>query len=78
SVSNYNDDNNANPYRDKSSFDPCPNGWRIPSMLVANLGNSSYIDDLRVDFSPFGIKNNISKNVFETNKYHIIKPNDSN
>lgn len=78
SISNYNDDNNANPYRDKSSFDPCPNGWRIPSMLVANLGNTSYIDDLRVDFSPFGIKNNIGKNVFEANKYHIIKPNDSN
>lgn len=75
---NYNADNNANPYRDKSSFDPCPNGWRIPSVLVSNLGNGSYIDDLRIDFSPFGIKNNIGRNVFETNKYHIIKPNDSN
>ena len=24
------------PYRDKSSYDPCPNGWRVPSMLRAN------------------------------------------
>jgi len=72
----YNTDNSANPYRDKSAFDPCPNGWRIPSVLVSNLGNVSYIDDLRVDFSPFGIKNNIHKNVFEANNYHIIKPND--
>ncbi|MGE8556065.1 MAG: T9SS type A sorting domain-containing protein [Chryseobacterium jejuense] len=71
-------DNSANPYRDKSSFDPCPNGWRIPSVLVANLGDTSYIDNVRVDFSPFGIKNNISINTFEANKYHIIKPNDNN
>lgn len=75
---NYNEDSNAKPYRDKSSFDPCPNGWRIPSMLIANIGNGSYIDDVRLDFSPFGIKNNIRKDVFEANKYHIIKPNDNN
>ncbi|WP_165585113.1 T9SS type A sorting domain-containing protein [Chryseobacterium sp. FH2] len=74
----YNNDNSANPYRDKSAFDPCPNGWRIPSVLVSNLGNGNYIDDLRVDFSPFGIKSNIHKDVFEANKYHIIKPNDNN
>lgn len=74
----YNTDSSAKPYRDKSSFDPCPNGWRIPSMLIANIGNGSYIDDTRIDFSPFGIKNNIRKNLFETNKYHIIKPNDNN
>ncbi len=38
---NYNDDSNAKPYQDKSSYDPCPNGWRIPSMLVANLASQS-------------------------------------
>jgi len=70
----YNTDDKAKPYRDKSSYDPCPNGWRIPSMLVANLASGSYIDDIRIDFSPFGVKTNMAKNVFETNKYHIIKP----
>jgi len=73
----YNNDSSAKPYRDKSPYDPCPNGWRIPSMLVANLGSSSYIDDIRVDFSPFGVKTNIGKNAFEANKYHIIKPTDA-
>lgn len=70
----YNTDDKAKPYRDKSSYDPCPNGWRIPSMLVANLASGSYVDDIRVDFSPFGVKTNMAKNVFETNNYHIIKP----
>lgn len=70
----YNTDDKAKPYRDKSSYDPCPNGWRIPSMLVANLASGSYVDDIRIDFSPFGVKTNMAKNVFETNKYHIIKP----
>ncbi|SHM87275.1 Por secretion system C-terminal sorting domain-containing protein [Chryseobacterium carnipullorum] len=73
----YNNDSQARPYRDKSPYDPCPNGWRIPSMLVANLGSQSYIDDIRIDFSPFGVRTNMAKNVFETNKYHIIKPNDT-
>lgn len=70
----YNTDDKAKPYRDKSSYDPCPNGWRIPSMLVANLASGSYVDDIRIDFSPFGVKTNMAKNVFETNNYHIIKP----
>ncbi|PWN58790.1 T9SS type A sorting domain-containing protein [Chryseobacterium viscerum] len=73
----YNTDDKAKPYRDKSSYDPCPNGWRIPSMLIANLASASYVDDIRIDFSPFGVKTNMSKNVFETNKYHIIKPTDA-
>lgn len=73
----YNNDSSAQPYRDKSPYDPCPNGWRMPSMLVANLASQSYIDDIRVDFSPFGVRTNMSKNVFETNKYHIIKPTDN-
>jgi hypothetical protein len=72
----YNEDSSAQPYRDKSTYDPCPNGWRMPSMLVANLGSQSYIDDIRVDFSPFGVQTNMSKNTFEANKYHIVKPTD--
>lgn len=73
----YNNDTSARPYRDKSSYDPCPNGWRMPSMLVANLASQTYVDDIRLDFSPFGVRTNMAKNVFETNKYHIIKPTDN-
>lgn len=73
----YNTDDKTKPYRDKSSYDPCPNGWRMPSALVANLASSSYVDDIRIDFSPFGVKTNMAKNVFETNKYNIIKPTDA-
>lgn len=75
---NYNNDSSAKPYQDKSSYDPCPNGWRIPSMLVANLASQTYIDDVRIDFSPFGVRTNMGKSSFETNKYHIIKPTDTN
>ncbi|MET3539130.1 T9SS type A sorting domain-containing protein [Chryseobacterium limigenitum] len=75
---NYNIDDGAKPYRDKSSFDPCPNGWRIPSVLVANLGSTTYADNIRVDFSPFGVRTNMGKDLFETNKYHVIKPTDAN
>lgn len=75
--SNYNDDASAQPYKSKSAYDPCPNGWRIPSALVANLASSTYVDDIRVDYSPFGVRTNMSKNVFETNNYHKIKPNDA-
>ncbi|UKB83617.1 T9SS type A sorting domain-containing protein [Chryseobacterium sp. MEBOG06] len=73
----YNSDDSAKPYRDKSSYDPCPNGWRVPSVLVANQASSSYVDDIRIDFSPFGVKTNMAKNVFENNKYYIIKPTDA-
>lgn len=41
------------PYRNKSSFDPCPNGWRLPSVLVA-----SSTKNVRMDFTPFGPKVN--------------------
>lgn len=75
--SNYNSDDSARPYRGKSSYDPCPNGWRIPSALVANLASQSYVDDIRIDFSPFGVKTNMAKNAFEANNYHIIKPTDA-
>uniref|UniRef100_A0AAU6WPQ9 Uncharacterized protein n=1 Tax=Chryseobacterium endophyticum TaxID=1854762 RepID=A0AAU6WPQ9_9FLAO len=74
---NYNADDAGAPYRNKSSYDPCPNGWRIPSVLVANLASGSYVDDIRVDYSPFGVRTNTPKNVFESNNYHIIKPTDS-
>lgn len=75
---NYNSDTGARPYRNKSSYDPCPNGWRIPSVLVANLTSGTYVDDIRIDFSPYGVRTGLSKNTFEFNKYHIIKPTDSN
>lgn len=74
----YTSDASSAPYRNKSSFDPCPNGWRIPSMLVANLASGGYVDNIRVDFSPFGTRTNMGKNAFESNGYHIIKPNDNN
>ncbi|MBK1895097.1 T9SS type A sorting domain-containing protein [Chryseobacterium paridis] len=76
--STYNTDASAQPYRDKSAYDPCPNGWRIPSALVANLASTGYVDDIRVDFSPFGVRTNTGKDVFESNGYHIIKPTDAN
>lgn len=41
------------PYRNKSSYDPCPNGWRLPSVLVA-----SSTKNVRMDFTPFGAKVN--------------------
>lgn len=76
-ATDYNNDSSAAPYRDKSPFDPCPNGWRIPSMLVANLASAAYVDDVRIDYSPFGVRANLGKNTFEANGYHIIKPNDA-
>jgi len=39
------------PYRNKSSYDPCPNGWRLPSVLAASASKN-----LRMDFTPFGPK----------------------
>ncbi len=51
---NYNESTSAKPYRQKSSYDPCPNGWRMPSFLVAHATN-----EVRVDYSPFGVKVNI-------------------
>ena len=75
---NYNFFSSNAPYRDKSPFDPCPNGWRIPSMLVPNLASGSYVDDIRIDYSPFGVQTTTGKNAFEASGYHIIKPNDTN
>ncbi|WP_137904749.1 T9SS type A sorting domain-containing protein [Chryseobacterium sp. 2VB] len=73
----YNSDSSAKPYRDKSSYDPCPNGWRVPSMLVANLASSAYVDDIRIDFSPFGFRTNMPKNIYEANQYYVVKPTDA-
>ncbi|MCY0969102.1 PKD domain-containing protein [Chryseobacterium wangxinyae] len=56
--SNYNFNSQRKPYKNKSSYDPCPNGWRIPSLLIANLGNYSYVNDVRIDYSPFGLNPN--------------------
>jgi len=77
-IADYNNSDNAAVYKDKSSFDPCPNGWRIPSMLTANLASTSYVDDIRIDFSPFGVQTSLGRDVFESNGYHIIKPNNTN
>ncbi|WP_312074725.1 T9SS type A sorting domain-containing protein [Chryseobacterium sp.] len=74
---NYNADTSAAPYRRKSPFDPCPNGWRLPSMLVANLASPNYVDDVRIDFSPFGVRTTLGKSAFESAGYHIIKPTDA-
>ncbi|WP_449400332.1 hypothetical protein [Chryseobacterium wanjuense] len=74
---NYNADASAQPYRSKSPYDPCPNGWRMPSVLVANLASSTYVDDIRIDYSPFGVRTNMGRNTFEANNYHKIKPTDA-
>ncbi|SIP93426.1 Por secretion system C-terminal sorting domain-containing protein [Chryseobacterium sp. RU37D] len=74
----YKNDSDAQPYKNKSSYDPCPNGWRVPSVLTANEASTNYIDDIRIDFSPFGVRTNMGKNDFEANKYQIIKPTDAN
>ncbi len=60
------------PYNDKSSFDPCPNGWRVPSMLVSSEGGWDYQDNVRMDYSPFGYKTdtphkNINVTILPTN-----------
>ena len=44
------------PYQDKSSYDPCPNGWRVPSVLVANTTLGGENRDIPMILSPFGPK----------------------
>ena len=80
STQNYHNYNsNARPYRNKSSYDPCPNGWRIPSMLIANISNWDYTDNVRLDYSPFGLKDDATtKDAFIAANNHIVKPNDTN
>ena len=67
---------NPSPYRNKSSYDPCPNGWRVPSVLVADRGNWGYQDDIRIDFSPFGFRSDRWNFGFKESKSNIIKPTD--
>ena len=61
------------PYHDKSSYDPCPNGWRVPSVLTANrtLGEGFvYSTNIPMEFSPYGPKTKEHNN----NKLYTIKP----
>lgn len=53
-------------YKTKSSYDPCPNGWRIPSDLSAN-GD-------KMNFSPWGVDYEITTSDFVSGKYNILKP----
>lgn len=67
---NYN--SQRQPYNNKSSFDPCPNGWRVPSMLVNSEGGWDYQDNVRTDYSPFGYKidtpnKDLNTNILPTN-----------
>ncbi|MDR2204655.1 MAG: T9SS type A sorting domain-containing protein [Flavobacteriaceae bacterium] len=68
----------ARPYQNKSPYDPCPNGWRIPSALSANLAiDDTYLDKVRVDFSPFGVRTSTQYQTFLNNDYEKIKPTDA-
>ncbi len=70
-----NNPNSDKVYKDKSPYDPCPNGWRIPSMLQANTtGTGTYDDQVRVDFSPFGPMTSMTNHDFIAQNHHIIKP----
>lgn len=56
-------------YELKSPFDPCPNGWRIPSHLGRNTVNNIH--------SPFGRKNSGTND--DTNPdYNMFYPNQQN
>ncbi|MDO5614630.1 MAG: T9SS type A sorting domain-containing protein [Cruoricaptor ignavus] len=69
------------PYQTKSFYDPCPNGWRIPSMLVAHSSSDGWGTKdvgIRLDYSPFGLGSNIPAKNFEAQKHHIVKPVDNN
>ncbi|MCU7581436.1 T9SS type A sorting domain-containing protein [Riemerella anatipestifer] len=76
-----NADSSIKPYQTKSYFDPCPNGWRMPSVLVSHTTSDGWgTKDLgiRLDYSPFGFKTNITTKTFEMLKHHIIKPTNEN
>lgn len=77
---------NLNSYKSKSSYDPCPNGWRIPSMMVSNRTHNGFTSDsntpdsdksIRIDYSPFGVKTTNRVHQFEQSGHHIIKPTDN-
>lgn len=82
-VPSYNFNSQRKAYNNKSSYDPCPNGWRIPSMLTAAQGRyvsvngqTVAIDDVRIDYSPFGIAPNqgINNHLFSPNYSLPINP----
>ena len=62
-----------NTYKEKTSYDPCPNGWRIPSHLNNTDGTTSY-------FSPWGRNRNrwIGGSSPDKPVYSSIKPTDVN
>ena len=75
----------AQSYKTKAYYDPCPNGWRIPSMLTAWYGTSG----LPLNFSPFGPKTSTPAQSFYNSAstlqlgssptyYGILKPNYNN
>lgn len=65
-------------YLTKSFYDPCPNGWRLPSHATANPWDESIGKGIKLKFSPWGLDDEISNSDFENNKYNNIKPNDNN
>lgn len=50
---NYNDATANKDYKNKAVFDPCPNGWRIPSMTTTLVGTTG----MYFNYSPFGFNN---------------------
>ncbi len=75
------------PYKNKAFYDPCPNGWRIPSMLSTFAGYSG----MPLNRSPFGPKSNDTSDIYYTTSsvsntlkiganpyYGFIKPNYNN
>lgn len=62
-----------NTYKVKTSYDPCPNGWRIPSHLNNTAGTTSY-------FSPWGRNRNrwIGGTSPDKPSYFTIKPTATN
>ncbi|SHL34830.1 hypothetical protein SAMN05444360_101230 [Chryseobacterium carnipullorum] len=76
-----------NVYRNKEKYDPCPNGWRIPSMLTT----FAYYSGIPLNRSPFGPKSNDNADIYYTTNsvsntlkiganpyYGFIKPNYNN
>jgi hypothetical protein len=87
-TNDHNSDSNAKSYKNKSSYDHCPNGWRIPSMLAPDFGyhvfnpwteSVIHIRNLRFDFSPFGPKTNIDNSTLikDAGYYYLVPPKDN-
>ena len=67
---NPNSDNKRKGYLTKSYYDPCPNGWRLPSHVTANPWDDSMGEGIKLKFSPWGLDDEISNSDFENNKYN--------